>query len=207
MRVLVACEQSGVVRRAFAALGHDAWSCDLLPAEDGSNRHIQGDAVAAVYGQSWDLVIAHPECTFLANSGSKHLYEGYRKENGPEPDRWARMGDAALFFRLMLSAPAPRVAVENPVMLGHPKRLFGIPDPTQIIQPWQFGHGETKATCLWLRGLPRLVPTDIVSGREQRVHRMPPGPDRKKNRSRTYEGIAAAMAAQWTDYVDRRVAA
>ncbi|MBZ9939188.1 hypothetical protein LB518_23020 [Mesorhizobium sp. BR1-1-16] len=197
MRVLVACERSGVVRRAFRAGGHDAWSNDLEPADDGSQFHIRGDAVAAAYRGGWHLIIAHPECTYLANSSSKHLYEGFRKENGPAPDRWANMGSAALFFRLMLGAPAPMVAVENPIMLGHPRRLFGIPDPTQIIQPWQFGHGETKATCLWLRGLPPLVPADVVAGREQRVFRMVPGPDRKRLRSQTYAGIADAMAQQW----------
>lgn len=197
MRVLVACEFSGVVRRAFRALGHDAWSCDLLPAEDGSPFHIQGDAMRAAYRGDWDMLIAHPECTYLANSGAKHLYAGMRQENGPAPDRWAYMGSAAAFFLAMLNAPVPRVAVENPIMLGHPKRLFGIPEPTQIIQPYQYGHGETKATCLWLRSLPALTPTNVVEGREGRVWRMPPGPDRKKERSRTYEGIAAAMAEQW----------
>jgi hypothetical protein len=197
-RVLVACERSGVVRSAFRRLGHDAWSNDLVPADDGSPFHIQGDAVAAAYSGGWDLIIAHPECTYLANSGAKHLYAGMNAANGPEPDRWAKMGAAAQFFLLMLNAPAPMVAVENPIMLGHPKRLFGIPEPTQIIQPWMFGHGETKATCLWLRGLPPLMPTDIVEGREQRVFRMPPGPNRKADRSRTFEGIAQAMASQWS---------
>ncbi len=207
MRVLVACERSGVVRSAFRALGHDAWSNDIFPADDGSSFHIQGDAVAAAYGQSWDLIIAHPECTFLANSGAKHLYAGMKAGNGPEADRWAKMGAAAQFFLSLLNAPAPMVAVENPVMLGHPKRLFGIPDPSQTIQPWQFGHGETKATCLWLRGLPALVPTDVVGGREQRVFRMPPGPERKRLRSRTFDGIAAAMAAQWGGAVAAQEAA
>lgn len=197
MRVLVACEFSGVVRRAFRERGHDAWSCDLLPAEDGSQFHFRDDAIRVAYGREWDLLIAHPECTYLANSGAKHLYAGMSAENGPEPDRWAHMGAAAAFFLAMLNAPVPRVAVENPIMLGHPRRLFSIPDPTQIIQPWEYGHGETKATCLWLRGLPPLIPTDIVTEREGRVWRMPPGPDRKKDRSRTYPGIAAAMASQW----------
>jgi len=197
LRVLVACERSGIVRSAFRALGHDAWSNDLVPADDGSLFHIQGDAIHAAYTGRWGLIIAHPECTFLANSGAKHLYAGMSKINGPEPDRWARMGAAAQFFMLLLNAPAPAVAVENPIMLGHPKRLFGIPEPTQIIQPWQFGHGETKATGLWLRGLMPLRPTDVVEGREQRVFRMAPGPDRKKERSRTYDGIARAMAQQW----------
>jgi hypothetical protein len=146
---------------------------------------------------AWDLLIAHPECTYLANSGAKHLYAGMKAENGPNADRWAHMGAAAAFFLAMLNAPVPRVAIENPIMLGHPKRLFGIPEPTQIIQPWQFGHGETKATCLWLKDLPPLEPTNIVEGREQRIWKMAPGENRKRDRSRTYEGIAAAMAEQW----------
>lgn len=205
-RVLIACERSGVVRTAFRALGHDAWSNDLVPADDGSPFHIQGDAIHAAYSGKWDIIIAHPECTYLANSGAKHLYAGMKAENGPEPDRWARMGAAAQFFLLLLNAPAPMVCVENPVMLGHPKRLFGIPDPSQMIQPWQFGHGETKATCLWLRGLPLLQPSDVVSGREQKVFRMPPGPDRKRLRSVTFTGIAQAMAAQWGGLAIRRAA-
>jgi hypothetical protein len=120
-----------------------------------------------------------------------------KAENGPNPDRWAHMGAAAQFFLSLWNAPIARVCIENPIMLGHPKRLFGIPEPTQIIQPWQFGHGETKATCLWLRGLPPLRPTNIVEGREQRIWKMPPGDNRKRDRSRTFEGIAAAMAEQW----------
>lgn len=206
LRVLVACERSGVVREAFRALGHDAWSCDLVPADDGSPFHIQGDAIETAYTGIWNLIIAHPECTYLANSGAKHLYIGMKAENGPDPDRWAKMGAAASFFLALLNAPAPRIAVENPIMLGHPKRLFGIPDPTQIIQPWEYGHGETKATCLWLRGLPELVPTNVVQGRDQRVFRMPPGEDRKRLRSRTFEGIAAAMARQWGGSVMREAA-
>ena len=196
-RVLVACERSGVVRTAFRALGHDAWSNDLVPADDGSPFHIQGDAIQAAYSGKWDIIIAHPECTYLANSGAKHLYAGMKAENGPEPERWAKMGAAAQFFLLLLNAPAPMVCVENPVMLGHPKRLIGIPEPSQTIQPWQFGHGETKATCLWLRGLPLLRPSEVVSGREQKVFRMAPGPNRKRLRSMTFEGIARAMAVQW----------
>jgi hypothetical protein len=197
LRVLVACERSGVVRSAFRARGHDAWSCDLVPADDESRFHLQMDAVLAAYGQRWDLIIAHPECTYLANSGAKHLYAGMKAENGPDPERWAKMGAAAAFFKALLDAPADMVAVENPIMLGHPRRLFGIPEPTQTIQPWQFGHGETKATCLWLRGLPNLEPVNIVAGREQRVFRMPPGEDRKRLRSRTFQGVADAMADQW----------
>ncbi|WP_226998414.1 hypothetical protein [Tardibacter chloracetimidivorans] len=147
------------------------------------------------------MLIAHPECTFLANSGAKHLYAGMKAENGPNPDRWAMMGAAATFFNMMLNAPIAHVAVENPIMLGHPRRLFGIPTPTQTIQPHEYGHGETKATCLWLRNLPPLMPTNPVEGREQRVWKMGPGPDRKKERSRTFPGIAAAMAEQWGDYI------
>lgn len=197
MRVLVACERSGAVRRAFRALGHDAWSNDLFPADDGDPHHIEGDAIRAAYSEHWDIGIFHPECTFLANSGAKHLYAGMKKENGPNADRWASMGAAAAFFLTLWNAPIPRIAIENPVMLGHPRRLFGIPEPTQTIQPWQFGHGETKATCLWLKGLPPLQPTDVVEGREQRIWRMPPGADRKRLRSETFSGIAAAMAEQW----------
>jgi hypothetical protein len=176
----------------------EAWSCDLEPADDGSRWHIQGDAIEAAYHRGpWDLLIAHPECTYLANSGAKHLYAGMKAENGPNPDRWAHMGAAAAFFLALWNAPIDRICIENPIMLGHPKRLFGIPGPTQIIQPWQFGHGETKATCLWLKGLPPLEPTNIVEGREQRIWKMAPGENRKRDRSRTYKGIAAAMAGQW----------
>lgn len=216
LRVLIACEYSATVRDAFRARGFDAWSCDLLPTEGDPQWHIQGDAIRAAYcgvtnhgGKSkmppgyvtWDLLIAHPECTYLANSGAKHLYAGMKAENGPNGERWAKMGAAALFFRTLLNAPATHVAVENPIMLGHPRELFGIPAPSQIIQPWQFGHGETKATCLWLRHLPPLSPTNVVEGREQRVFRMPPSADRWKERSRTFQGVADAMADQWGDFI------
>lgn len=207
MRVLVACERSGVVRNAFRALGHDAWSCDLEPADDGSPFHYQRDAIAIAYMKMWDLLIGHPECTYLSNSGAKHLYAGMKAENGPDGDRWANMGSAAAFFLALWNAPINRIALENPIMLGHPRRLFGIPDPTQTIQPWQFGHGETKATCLWLKGLPALQPTNIVEGREQRVFKMAPGPNRKRERSRTFEGIGAAMASQWGNVEALRKAA
>lgn len=197
MRALIACECSGVVRRALRARGIDAWSCDLKPAEDGDPHHIRGDAIAAAYGQRWDAMIAHPECTYLANSGAKHLYAGMRAENGPAADRWAHMGAAAAFFLALWNAPVPRIAIENPIMLGHPRRLFGIPAPTQTIQPWEHGHGETKATCLWLKGFPPLFASNVVQGRVARVHRMAPGPSRKADRSRTYPGIARAIAEQW----------
>jgi len=181
MRVLVACEFSGTVRRAFRALGHDAWSCDLLPAEDGSLHHIQGDALAVI-GHGWDLMIAHPPCTHLAVSGARWW-----------ADKGNEQADALAFVRALLLAPIPRVAIENPVS----KISSAIRKPDQVIQPWMFGHGETKATCLWLRGLPLLTPTKIVEGREARIHRMAPSPHRWRERSRTYEGIAAAMAQQW----------
>jgi hypothetical protein len=203
-RVLVACEFSGTVRDAFIRAGHDAVSVDLLPSESAYGPHWQGDVLEVLeHGigrwTDWDLVIAHPPCTYLANSGVRWLYGG--KGTTPDPERWARMEEAADFFRAFLDA-APRVAVENPVIHRH----AGIRKPDQTIQPWQFGHGETKATCLWLKGLPLLVPTDIVDGREQRVHLMPPGPDRWRERSRTFPGIAQAMADQWGPLLLERAA-
>ncbi len=185
MRVLVACEFSGIVRDAFIDAGHDAWSCDLLPSER-PGPHIQDDAIEAAYGYTpggpWDLMIAHPPCTFLAVSGARWM-----------AGRPQAVADALAFVRLLLDAPVPRIALENPVSIISSR----IRKPDQIIQPWQYGHGETKATCLWLKGLPKLTPTNIVEGREARVHRMPPGPDRWKERSRTLQGIADAMAEQW----------
>jgi hypothetical protein len=184
LRVLVGCEFSGTVRRAFRALGHDAWSCDLLPAEDDSENHVQGN-VEDLLGPMWDLAIFHPPCTDLAVSGARHF---------PAKIADGRQGRALGFVRKLLNAPIPHIALENPVSIISSK----IRKPDQIIQPWQFGHGETKATCLWLKGIPKLVPTNVVDGREARVHRMPPGPDRWKERSRTFEGIAEAMACQWS---------
>ncbi len=183
VRVLAACEYSGRVRNAFRALGHDAWSCDLLPSEDDSPFHIQGD-VLGLLGIGWDLMIAHPPCTHLAVSGARHF--AAKRADG-------RQQEALDFVRALMAAPIPRWCIENPVSIISSQ----IRKPDQTIQPWQFGHGETKATCLWLKGLLPLRPTNIVEGREQRVHRMPPGPDRWKERSRTFEGIAQAMAAQW----------
>lgn len=180
MKVLVACEFSGTVREAFRSKGHDAWSCDLLPTTR-PGQHITGD-VRRILSDGWDLLIAHPPCTYLAVSGARWF-----------KDRLAEQADAIDFVRLLLSADIPRVALENPVGVISSR----IRKPDQIIQPWQFGHGETKATCLWLKNLPKLTPTDVVSGREQKVHRMPPSPDRWKLRSLTYPGIAHAMAEQW----------
>lgn len=183
MRVLVACEYSGRVREAFRKLGHDVWSCDLLESEDGSAFHIQGDVVP-ILGNGWDLMIAHPPCTHLAVSGARHF--AAKRESGVQQE-------ALDFVRLLMDAPIDRICIENPISIisSHIRK------PDQIIQPWQFGHGETKATCLWLKNLLPLEPTNIVDGREARVHRMPPGKDRWKERSRTYQGIADAMASQW----------
>ncbi len=180
MKVLVACEYSGRVRDAFTKLGHDATSCDLLPT-DVPGKHYQGD-VLDIINDGWDLMIAHPPCTHLAVSGARWF-----KEKAKEQE------EALEFVKVLLSAPIERIALENPISVISSK----IRKPDQIIQPWQFGHGETKATCLWLKNLPKLVPTNIVEGREAKVHKMPPSPDRWKLRSTTYQGIADAMAAQW----------
>jgi len=193
MRVLVGCEFSGVVRRAFRSRGHDAWSCDLLPAEDGSPHHIRGD-VTAILGDGWDLAVFHPPCTYLANSGVRWLYKGGRG-SVRDPDRWVAMHEAAAFFNVLLKAPIPRIAAENPIVHRYARELIGPAD--QTLQPWMFGHGEIKATCLRLRNLPPLEPTDVVDGRRPRVHHASPSPDRWKERSRTLAGIAEAMALQW----------
>lgn len=186
MRVLVACEFSGIVRDAFRAQGHDAWSCDVIESERGPFWHIKGD-VRNFLNMEWDLMVAHPPCTHLAVSGARWF-----------KDKQAEQAEALEFVRLLLDAPIPRIALENPVSVISSR----IRKPDQTIQPWQFGHGETKATCLWLKNLPPLVPTNIVEGREQRVHRMPPGPDRWRERSRTFPGIAEAMAEQWGQVLD-----
>lgn len=182
MRVLVACEYSGRVRDAFLARDHDAMSCDLLPT-DAPGPHYQGD-VFDIIGDGWDLMVAHPPCTDLAVSGARHF--AAKIADG-------RQQRALDFVRRLLDAPIERIALENPISVISSK----IRKPDQIIQPWMFGHGETKATCLWLKNLPKLVPTDVVDGREPRVHRMPPSADRWKKRSETYLGIANAMASQW----------
>ncbi len=180
MRVLVACEYSGTVRDAFIARGHDAMSCDLLSTER-PGPHYRG-SVYDILCQGWDLMIAHPPCTHLAVSGARWW-----------KDKQGEQAEALDFVRDLMDAPIPRIAIENPIS----KISTAIRKPDQIVQPWQFGHGETKATCLWLKGLPKLVPTQVVDGREARIHKMSPGPDRWKERSRTYQGIADAMASQW----------
>lgn len=188
MRVLVACEFSGIVRETFRSQGHDAWSCDLLEAEDTSPYHYKGDVLPILRGlgtspgwrQGWDLMIAHPPCTHLAVSGARWFKDKRTEQN------------AAIWFflELMATQHISKIAVENPISIMSTE--FRKPD--QIIQPWQYGHGETKATCLWLKNLPKLTPTNVVEGREARIHKMPPGPNRAKERSRTYQGIADAMA-------------
>jgi hypothetical protein len=180
VRVLVACEFSGIVRDAFIAAGHEAVSCDLLPSER-LGPHMVGNVAAALH-HHWDLLIAHPPCTHLAVSGAR-WFKGKKREQSEALD----------FVRLLLAAPIARIALENPISVISSK----IRKPDQIIQPWQFGHGEVKATCLWLKNLPKLVPTNIVAGRTPRVHHASPGPDRWKERSRTLPGIAQAMASQW----------
>lgn len=181
MRVLVGCEFSGAVREAFRKRGHDAWSCDLLDAEDESQFHIKGDLLQ-VLNNGWDLAVFHPPCTHLAVSGARWFKDKVNEQK-----------EALEFVRILLNAPIKRIALENPISIISSR----IRKPDQIIQPYMFGHGETKATCFWLKNLPLLVPTNLVEGRQARVHRLPPSPDRWKERSRTYPGIAAAMAQQW----------
>lgn len=234
MNVLVACEFSGIVRDAFRARGHNAWSCDILSCDADPRYHFKcmveellrapagipwplnnrngtssGPTSDWVTLPVWDLMIAHPPCTYLCNSGVRWLYRGGKMGvrlrtygidalqrsvgfNG-DPARWQHMLDAVRFFMTLCFTQIPRICIENPI----PHKHALLPPYTQIIQPWQFGHGETKATCLWLKGLPKLQPTNVVSGRAARIHRMSPGPNRSKERSKTYEGIARAMAEQW----------
>jgi len=223
MRILIACEYSGRVREAFRKLGHDAWSCDLLPSDDNSPYHIQGDVLEWLNkhprqfkhrvgshsddwggdsdlpchcNEGWDMMIAHPPCTYLANSGVSWLY----KQEG----RWEFMRDGAAFFKALLDAPIPRIAVENPIMHKYAAEIIGRRQD-QVVQPYMFGHLERKATCLWLKGLPLLKPTNDVKEEmlklpknvQQRLHYLPPSKDRWKIRSTTYQGIADAMAEQW----------
>ena len=180
MKVLVACEFSGAVRDAFTQLGHRAVSSDILPSER-PGEHYQGD-VRDILSDGWDMMIAHPPCTHLAVSGARWF-----------KDKQQEQQEALEFVKELMAAPIPKIALENPISIISSR----IRKPDQIIQPWMFGHGETKATCLWLKNLPKLEPTDIVEGRENRIHKMAPSPDRWRERSRTYPGIARAMALQW----------
>lgn len=195
MRVLIACEYSGVVRDAFNAAGHSAMSCDLLPT-DAPGEHYQGDIFDLDF-REFDLMVAHPPCTYLSNSGVCHLHK--------DPLRWPKMFEGAEFFKKLLNAPVPKKAIENPVMHGYAKTLIGGVKQSQVVQPWMFGHKEKKATCLWLEGLPNLTPTNNVKdetealpkNQQQRLHYLPPSADRWKLRSTTYKGLAGAMASQW----------
>lgn len=198
MNVMVFFEFSATVRDAFRSEGHNAWSLDILPTEGDHNYHIVADARDYVERYGWntpngkpiDLAVFHPPCQYLANSGARWLY---KKDKSRDEDRWGKMREAAELFQWCLDSPVPMSCVENPIQIGH----AGLPKYTQVVQPFEYGHGETKATCLWLKGLPLLEPTDVVDGREARIHKMPPSPDRWKDRSRTYPGIAKAMASQW----------
>jgi len=198
MKVLVACEYSGRVRDAFIRAGHDVMSCDLLPSDSDFGEHYEGD-VFDLDLASFDLMVAHPPCTYLTNSGVCHLHKN--------PDRWTQLDAGAAFFKRLLEAPVPRIAIENPIMHKYARDRIGGKKYSQIVQPWMFGHMEQKATCLWLKGLPNLTPTNVVKdemmllpkNKRERLHYLPPSPDRWKLRSTTYQGIADAMASQWVN--------
>ena len=201
MKILIACEYSGRVRQAFEKLGHEVLSCDFEPAEDGAANHYQGDIRDVLY-DGWDMMIAHPPCTYLTNSGVSWLHK--------DPERWAQLDEGAAFFKLLLDAPIPKKAIENPIMHKYAKERIGGIKQSQVIQPWMFGHTEQKATCLWLQGLPLLEPTSNVKAEmmllpkreRERLHYLPPSPTRWKERSRTYQGIADAMASQWSNCME-----
>jgi len=204
VKILVACEYSGIVRDAFIRRGFDAVSCDLLPTEspgllptESPGPHIQGD-VLEVLNQGWDCLIAHPPCTYLCNSGVSWLHK--------RPERWAQMQAGAEFFKRLLDAPIAHKAIENPIPHKYAIEIIGR-KCDHVIQPWMFGHGETKATCLWLVNLPPLMSTVLDTGREQRLHRLPPSPDRWKERSKTFQGVADAMADQWGEWLRMKQAA
>ena len=210
MRVLVACEYSQTVTKAFRAKGHEAFSCDLLPTEGNPEWHIQGDAIEAAYSQPWDLMIAHPECTYLTNAGVCWLYN---KDGSRNEERWENMRSGARFFKALLDAPISHKCIENPIMHKYAAEIIGS-RATQFVQPWMFGHMEQKATGLHLVNLPKLLPTDNVKeemmklpkNKRERLHYLPPGPDRWKERSRTYQGIADAMADQWGNLTNNKSA-
>lgn len=215
LKVLVACERSGKVREAFRKLGHDAYSCDMVAADDGSKYHYKFDAIYATQIRKWDLMIAHPPCTYLCNSGVSWLYEKKHCGGGTttrrNAARWKKLDEATAFFRALWLADIPFIAIENPI-----PHKYGIPMKyDQIIQPYMFGHAESKATCLWLRNLPKLVPTKDVKAQwkslpkavAQRIHWQAPGPDRARVRSETFQGIADAMAEQWGNYVVKKLEA
>jgi len=191
LKVIVACEFSAIVRDAFGREGHDAWSCDIRPTEGDPKHHYQMDIFECLEGSGpWDLMIAHPSCQYLANSGVRWLYS--------DDQRWKRMIEGGAFFRRLLEYDIPRIAVENPVIHNWARMVIGR-KADQVLQPWMFGDNETKAVCLWLKGLHPLEPwiTDKPENVEARVHKMAPGPDREKERSRFFPGMARAMAEQW----------
>ena len=204
MNVLVACEESGTVRDAFIKKGHNAISCDILPTSS-PGPHIQGD-VLPLLKYKWDLIIAHPPCTYLCNSGVCWLYKSVPSGCGwPNPviftkeknlERWDQMKKGAEFFKLIMNSDCKKICIENPIMHKYAVDIIGRRQD-QVVQPWQFGHGETKATCFWLKNLEPLKHTNIVEGREQRLHLLPPSKNRAKLRSKTFQGIANAMAEQW----------
>ncbi len=199
MKILIGCEESGTVREAFSKLGHDAWSCDLIPSRVPGN-HIQAD-ILTVLGDGWDMAIFHTPCTYLSNSGVCHLYN---KDGSRNQGRWEKMERDALLFKATMGANIPKIANENPIMHKYAVAIIGRRQD-QVIQPHMFGHPESKATCLWLKNLPALIKTNDVKelmkslpkNQQQRLHYLPPGPDRQRERSKTFQGIADAMAEQW----------
>jgi hypothetical protein len=199
MKVLVACEFSGVVRDAFSGLNHNAWSCDLEDCERSPEFHLKCN-ITEILDDNWDLLIAHPPCTYLCSSGARWNYNQTDTTLWGIPSRQKLQEYAIKFVETLLNCQIPRIAIENPIGVLSTR----IRKPDQIIQPWMFGHGETKATCLWLKNLPCLVSTEIVEGRENKIHRMGPSKNRSKERSRTYEGIARAMANQWGVLTDEK---
>lgn len=208
MKVLVACEESQAVTKEFRKLGHEAYSCDILPCSGGHPEwHIQGDAIKEAYSGKYDLMVAHPPCTYLAVSGARWMYN---KDGSVNQDRLEKQNKALFFVKQLMDSPIPRIAIENPVSVISSQ----IRKPDDIIHPWQFGHGETKRTCLWLKNLPKLKPTNIVEGREERIWNMKDSNGKKlawnsaeikKMRSKTYPGIAKAIATQYSDYHEREI--
>ena len=211
MKILIGCETSGVVREAFLNMGHDAWSCDILPSDIPTNRHIIGDVLDVIASDTWDmLMVAHPPCTRLCNSGVRWLHKAPPGKTLKQ--MWSELDEGTDLFSKLLNADIPHIAIENPVMHKHAKaRITGYQDFAQSVQPWQFGINEMgsdnvkKRTCLWLKNLPNLVPTGTLDGTSARsdVHNAPPGPDRWKFRSKFFEGIANAMAEQWTPHIEQ----
>ena len=206
IKILVACEESQVVCKAFRELGIEAYSCDLLPCSGGHPEwHIQGDAIKEAYSGKYNAMIAHPPCTFLTNSGVRWLYN---KDGSKNKERWENLTDGASFFKALFSSPIPFIAVENPIPHRYAVELIGR-KYDQLIQPYHFGHAESKATCLWLKGFPKLQHTNDVKElwrslpkkEAQRLHYLSPGPERAKLRSKTFEGIAKAIAIQYTNYL------